>query len=119
MLESPLPTPKIIFLYYPAGLKSSVDIRKKSAAPYMFDWVNASLKRLKRFEDEAKVEQISAIVRTHSVSFYSICFVLTISLLNLILLQYDAVCAIDLLLLLARLFMKAQNTVSISQQKMC
>ena len=63
----------------------------------MFDWVNASLKRLKRFEDEAKVEQISAIVRTHSVSFYSICFVLAINLLNLILLQYDAVCAIDLL----------------------
>ena len=72
---------------------------KKSAAPYMFDWVNTSLKRLKRFEDEAKVEQIIAIVTTHSVSFYSSCFVLAISLLNLILLQYDVMCAIHLLLL--------------------
>ena len=91
--------PQIIFLYYPPGLKSSDDIRKKSAAPYMFDWVNTSLKRLKRFEDEAKVEQIIAIVTTHSVSFYSSCFVLAISLLNLILLQYDVMCAIHLLLL--------------------
>ena len=65
----------------------------------MFDWVNTSLKRLKRFEDEAKVQQTIAIVTTHSVSFYSSCFVLAISLLNLILLQYDAMCAIHLLLL--------------------
>ena len=51
------------------------------------------------FQDEAKVKQIIAIVTTHSVSCYSISDLfctLAKKGLNLILLQYDVMCAIHL-----------------------